>query len=275
MATATATDYLAKAGNLSGLSDTSVSRTNLGLGAVSTDAYATTAQAQAGTSTTTVISPSTLLDAKFFAGNKALPNVTFSTGVSGVGAVSQLSQNYRLITAPTTAIGYANFYAFLANSNRGGSITSGFNFSKRITFGGRFNRNVITPDASTVFRFTIGKSNTSAGGVGDLSERGIMIKQTGGNALQLLVHNGTTLTTVTSSFTPVNQQAYDMTIISDGAGNVTLYVNETSVATTAAGPTTMANINTHDIMGTVENTSVITNGAMSYQISGLFFQINV
>jgi len=237
--------------------------------------FATTAQAQAGTSTTTVVSPATLLDAKFFAGNKPLPNITFATGVSGIGAVSQLNQNYRLITAPTTLVGYANFYAFLANSNRGGSITSGFNFSKRITFGGRFNRNVVTPDASTVFRFSIGKSNTSAGGVGDLSERGIMIKQTGGNALQLLVHNGTTLTTVTSSFTPVNQQAYDMTIISDGAGNVTLYVNETSVATTAAGPTTMANINTHDIMGTVENTSVITNGAMSYQISGLFFQVNV
>jgi hypothetical protein len=219
-----------------------------------------------------VVNPATLLDAKFFQGNKLIPSITVSTTVSGVGAVSQQTQNYRLITAPTTAIGFALFNAFLANSSRGGSITAGFNFSKQITFGARLNRNVASPDANTVFRFVIGKSSSTGG---DLAERGIMIKQTGSGALQLLVHNGTTLTTVTSSFTATNQQAYDLRVISDGAGNVTLYVNDSSVATTTGGATTSANINTHQIMGVCENTAIITGTGMSYQISDLFFQQNL
>ena len=55
--------------------------------------------------------------------------------------------------------------------------------------------------------------------------------------LELQVANGTTVTNVSSSFTPTVQQVFDWEIYSDGAGNVTLYVNDSQVATTTAGPT--------------------------------------
>jgi len=42
---------------------------------------------------------------------------------------------------------------------------------------------------------------------------------------------------VTSSFTPTLKQCFDWEIYSDGAGNVTLFVNDSQVATTTAGPT--------------------------------------
>ena len=48
---------------------------------------------------------------------------------------------------------------------------------------------------------------------------------------------GTTLTDVTSTFTPSLGSNFDILIDSDGSGNVTLYVNGSSVATTSAGPT--------------------------------------
>jgi RNA 3'-terminal phosphate cyclase len=40
-----------------------------------------------------------------------------------------------------------------------------------------------------------------------------------------LVHNGTGLTSTTSSYTPSNATAYDVVVTSDGAGNCALYVN--------------------------------------------------
>jgi hypothetical protein len=55
--------------------------------------------------------------------------------------------------------------------------------------------------------------------------------------LVLQVSNGSTTTSVTSSFTPTLRQAFDWTLYSDGSGNVTLYVNDSQVATTTAGPT--------------------------------------
>ena len=59
----------------------------------------------------------------------------------------------------------------------------------------------------------------------------------GSSVLELQVSNGTTVTTVSSSFTPTLKQCFDWEIYSDGAGNVSLSVNDSQVATTTAGPT--------------------------------------
>jgi hypothetical protein len=91
--------------------------------------------------------------------------------------------------------------------------------------------------------FYYGKAE--ADGVGDLTRRGMGWKVTGGTGsrfLNLQVHNGTTLTNVASSFAVTGSVAFDWDIISDGAGNVTLYVNGSSVATSSAGPTGSQNI---------------------------------
>jgi len=305
MAVETATDYLAKADNLSGLASASTARTNLGLGtaatqttatflqtannlsdvtastartnlglgAVATDAYATTAQAQAGTSTTTVINPSTLLDAKYFQGGKSAVQFTWSTSVSGTGAsASAQNANARLNAGPTSATGYAIASAVIANNSRGTIFNSGFDFSKRVQFGLRVARNVASPDTNSVFRYSIGKS--SGTDASDLSARGLMIKVAGTGALQLLVHNGTTLTTTTSSYTPSNGVSYDVSVVSDGSGNVTLYVNGSSVATSTGGPTSAGATNANYLMFEIQNTATLSASAMNIAISDYYVQVN-
>jgi len=275
MATATATDYLSKAGNLSGLASTATSRSNLGLGAVATDAYATTAQAQAGTSTTTVINPSTLLDSKYFQGGVVMNTILWSTATSGTGAsAGQQNGNGRLNTAPTTATGYSVASAPIVSPSRGLGYTGGYDFSKRIIFGARIARNVASPDANSVWRLSIGKNQVTAT-IGDLTVRGLMIKVAGSGALQLLVHNGTALTTITSSFTPSNTSAYDVNIVSDGAGNVTLYVNGSSVATSTGGPTTSGGGSQNGLHFECENIAIISASPQNICISNTFVQVNV
>jgi hypothetical protein len=235
--------------------------------------FATTAQAQAGTSTTTVINPSTLLDAKYFAGGKSMVQIAWSTSVSGAGAGAYAqNSNARLNVAPTTATGYAIASTVIANNSRGSIYNSGFDFSKRIVMGLRVARNVASPDTNSVFRFSIGKiSGTDAS---DLSARGLMIKVSGSGALQLLVHNGSGLTSTTSSFTPVNGQAYDVIVTSDGAGNCALFVNGSSVATSTGGPTTSGTANAGYLMFEVQNTATISGSPQNICVSDYYVQVN-
>jgi hypothetical protein len=276
MATATASDYLAKADNLSGLASTSTARTNLGLGAVSTDAYATTAQAQAGTSTTTVISPSTLLDAKYFQGGKFFTGITWSTATSGTGASAGTNGiNARVATAPTTATGYAQNHGAVINNTRGGSYNAGIDWSKRVAFGGRISRNVVTPDSNSILRLSLGRFSAQVPSDIVASDKQIGIKIAGSGAIQLLVANGSTLTTTTSSYTPSNSSAYDVLIVSDNAGGVTLYVNGSSVATSTGGPTSSQGTNYATMSFEVQNSSTLTNGNMVAFISDAFAQVNL
>jgi hypothetical protein len=306
MASATATDYLAKADNLSGLASASTARTNLGLGTAATQttatflqtannlsdvtastartnlgltslataSYSTTTEAQAGTSTTTVINPSTLLDAKYFTGGKSAVQISWSTGTSGTGAsAGAQNANGRLNVAPTTAVGYAIAGANLVNTSRGLAYGAPVDFSKRVQFGLRVARNVASPDSASVWRYSIGKSVGTAS-PGDISVRGLMIKVAGSGALQLLVHNGTSLTTTTSTYTPANSTAYDVVVVSDGAGNVTLYVNGSSVATSTGGPTSSSG-GSPQLTFEVENTSIITGSPQNICISDYYLNVNV
>jgi hypothetical protein len=60
----------------------------------------------------------------------------------------------------------------------------------------------------------------------------------GSVALVMTVSTGTVLTETTSSFTPVLGQVFDWKMYSDGTGNVTLWVNDSQVATSTGGPST-------------------------------------
>jgi hypothetical protein len=128
-------------------------------------------------------------------------------------------------------------------SNRGANYPSK-NWSKKIWLSGRamIGHGTVTTadgDANTFLRIGLGGKNSFS--TGDISSaiRGITIKVPGGGAaaMVLQVSNGTAVTSVTSSFTPTPRQVFDWKLYSDGAGNVTLYVNDSQVATTTAGPT--------------------------------------
>jgi hypothetical protein len=119
---------------------------------------------------------------------------------------------------------------------------SNFDFSNQSWCSGR---SVLLGVTESVFTwgFYHGK-NGNSDGVGDLVRRGYGWKVTGGAGsrfLSLEVHNGTTLTSVTSSYAVTNGVAFDWDIQSDGLGNVTLWINQTLVASTASGPTGSVN----------------------------------
>jgi hypothetical protein len=122
------------------------------------------------------------------------------------------------------------------------TIFNYINFSKPIYCSGRAfsESNITDPNVTAAWYF--GKSE--ANGAGDLNRKGFgweIIGNATTRYLTLVVHDGTTLTKVTSSYVVIGQYVgavhFDWDVVSDGAGNVTLYVNGASVATTALGPT--------------------------------------
>ncbi len=122
------------------------------------------------------------------------------------------------------------------------SPASHLNFSNATHCSGRSLLQGIT-DAVMSWGFYHGKAE--ADGVGALTRRGYGWQATGGAGsrfLSLEVHDGTTLTSVTSSYAIVDGHAFDWDLISNGAGTVILYVNGTQVATSTAGPTGLVNL---------------------------------
>jgi hypothetical protein len=219
---------LDKAGNLSGLASASTARTNLGL------AYATDAEVLAGTSTTTVVSPSSLysIEPKWFSPAQS----GYATRVSG-GTVLQTPYGGWCNLTPTASGQYATRYIqqnqiSIASS---GTSYSNINFSKRNKIYGRMYLNGTISSALNCY-FGVGRPYNPAPGApnGDLTSRGFGIRIIGTGAVELQVHNGTTLTNVTSSFTPSNS-TFDCLIDSLGNGTVNLYINDALVATTNSG----------------------------------------
>jgi hypothetical protein len=114
----------------------------------------------------------------------------------------------------------------------------GINFSKPTWCSGRAYPNSTITDPNVTAGWYFGKAENT--GAGDLNRRGFgweVIGNATTRYLTLSVHDGTTLTKVTSSYVVTNGTIFDWDVISDGAGNVTLYVDGDSVATTALGPT--------------------------------------
>jgi hypothetical protein len=173
-------------------------------------------------------------------------------GTSGAGAaVNANSGRWKEYVSPNTGVAGHAKGVFdttstgigFAGYQRGANLTSR-NWSKKMWISGRcmighFSLTSYNGSANTFARISLG--GYAAIGAGDMvsTSRGIGWKLQGGgsSALELQVSNGTTVTTVTSSFTPTLKQCFDWEIYSDGAGNVTLYVNDSQVATTTAGPT--------------------------------------
>jgi hypothetical protein len=170
-----------------------------------------------------------------------------ATAISGSGAVtsnSGASHGAREAYLASTAVGRASFslgLPGLANAMPSWS-TANFgqiNFSNKIVMSGTttFGISGYAGNASTCIYVTLGGYTTNT--TGDMTQKGIGIKRVGGtgSAIQLIVHNGTSQTAVSTSSTPALAEAVNWTIYSDGTGNVTLYINGSQAATTSAGPT--------------------------------------
>jgi len=217
-------------------------------------AFAATSDVNAPSSTTLTTSPKNVVDMLLHAGYNLFYQGAGSSSVSGAGsAINGYGGRWKEYVSPNAGTaGYALgvydteqvSYGYTAYSRS--AAISLHDWTKKIWISGRcmLGHPTISPtydgDANTFARISLG--GYTAFGAGDMSaaQRGIGFKVAGGGAaaMQLVVTNGTTVTTVTSSFTPTLRQVFDWKIYSDGAGNVTLFINDSQVATTTAGPST-------------------------------------
>jgi hypothetical protein len=212
-------------------------------------AFATLTEARQFSNTTKVLSPSLAMWSMLSADIIYIQRSNFTT--TNVGSVQyvaagSITTETRLAASAASSSRSRPFGPSQVDQSQSATVRSNIsnfvNFSLRTFLGARSATFDITDPVLTM-AFYYGKAE--ADGVGDLTRRGMGWKVTGGTGsrfLTLQVHNGTTLTSVTSSFAVIGGQAFDWDIISDGAGNVTLYVNGSSVATTSAGPTGLHNL---------------------------------
>jgi hypothetical protein len=196
-----------------------------------------------------------------------------SSATSGTGAAifggntSGLSPRWVNIYGPNTAtVGYSMAVWDTTDSNlgmlgfgRGLSLENRY-WNKGIWASGRGvvggNNNTFNGDANTTVRVSVGGKSAVGSGALTAADPGFGWLIPGmGNAMQLQVSNGTTVTTVTSSFTPVARQVFDWKAFSDGTGNVTLWINDSVVATTTAGPSTSSSETLNFYFEMVEQTA--------------------
>jgi len=212
-------------------------------------AISTNAQAIVGTSSTTAIAPS-LIGAVISHPELRPLNYFTQTAVSGSGAVTAGSIAYgqrEMSTSAVLSAGRASWSYGIPGANANNMSRADWrvlDFSKKIWMSGKAMVYTTTAfgssypgDANTSARITLGGYNSVT--TGDMTLKGIGWKKIGGSApfFTLTVHNGTSLTEVATTIAPTDNQSIDWIIYSDGAGNVTLYINGAQAATTTAGPT--------------------------------------
>jgi hypothetical protein len=242
-------------------------------------AFATAAQAIGLSSTTLALNPQSF---NFALSNGMTQRLDFinTTAISGSAATTFLSGYREAYTTTTLSAGRAGFFL----GGQAGTTYSTFgsksdqiklNFSKKIWMSGRFGGTPISGylgDANGMMLITLGGYTSFT--TGNMTSRGIGLRKAGGvsSNIELIVHNGTTFTTVATTVTLAFKQMADYIIYSDGAGNVQLYLNGVLAASTSAGPTGL----TADFGGVyreqVEQTASATTRYAIHSFGGMLIQ---
>lgn len=206
-------------------------------------AFATNAQAVTGTSATTALSPS-LANFSSARGLSTRFEGINVTNVAGSGAVTTGYNAFReMYTSTTASVGRAGW--FCGSYGVSLSILSSradakkIDFSKKIWLYGRFSTDNtgFLGDANTMSYITLGGYTGLT--TGAMTSLGIGLSKVGSvsSFINLIVHNGTSQTNVATTNAINSKQVVDYVIYSDGAGNVTLFLDGVQAATTSAGPT--------------------------------------
>jgi hypothetical protein len=184
------------------------------------------------------------------------------TATSGAGASAVLYLTGYALTSPSAGVAgnarafHGNISGDLAGMLWGGSSNTQINFGRRVSMAFRFSQ--FPSSQHSVSRVLLGKIHGTA--VGDLTSRGIGVKYAPTAStfdFYLQVHNGTTLTNVISS-TQYAGGVADLEVVSDGAGNATLYLNGAQVASTTGAPTAQTAANA-TVFAEIESTASTAN----------------
>jgi len=227
-----------------GTNTTQIATTAFVLANAPSTSFATDAQALALTSNTVSISPLTLQRVIMHPSFRRITSMAGNSvsTTSGTGSSNYVASNWIENIGPSSG---STGSAMVTPSNVAGYDMIGrlseanIDFSKRIILCGKFGQAAASGylgDANNFWMFSLGKASAYAG---NFTGKAIGIRKFGSTAnFFLVVHNGTTLTAVDSGVSNNSFSATtDFTIISDGSGNVTLFINDSQVATTSAGPT--------------------------------------
>jgi hypothetical protein len=166
-----------------------------------------------------------------------------ATGTMGTSGIGSYTSRMTMGTAGAASGSFRTFGAsqidqsFICVSK---GYRSYIDFSRVTWCSGRFYTEDTWSDPQVSAGFYFGKAANSANG--NLARKGFGWRVNGNatpanRTVVLQVHNGTTLTNVSTTFALVSQQYFDWDVVSLGNGTVTLYINGTEVATTTDGPT--------------------------------------
>lgn len=180
---------------------------------------------------------------------------------SGTGA-STNGNAFGIAVSGATAAGYAA-RSWEANSLGGAANTVGasafqLSYAKTIAISCRICITSVANDTGSILLIAFGRATGNGDTTHTLARKGFALRWNPGSAAVLAVYNSGSESTVTTGFTPVASQAFDLLIVSTN-GTTTCYINGTQVATTGSGPTgSNANYESCPVAG-VYNTGSITN----------------
>ena len=251
--------------------------------AAAVPAFATNAETVLGSSTNTIVSPNGIMAAMMANEWRHIyPNIgQWTSATTGSGGGLELGMYHRNVRVLSGSTGSALYSTSVAGTSfngfwqANGSAANGFtmNWSKIVRIKSRVWMQNSTA-TNYVFRIKFG-NGFGSGTRGNLNFRGIGIRKTSGNAvLELCVHNGTTFTAVNSSYSVPTTGSFDYEIVSDGAGNVSLFINgsSTAAATTTGGPTGTDSTNLSGWQVEVDGTGPSTNIAFSDSLGSVYTQ---
>jgi len=252
------------------------STTNIAIGST-TGTSTTTLQGITNGVTQAVTDYSTKLATTAFVTNADMSPSVLPLYISGMTAVNTSGSSSAIANGSNFGAGSTTAGYCLRNAqipSRGGNTTGGINWTRPVALSARLGA-YFQFQTQCIFRMNIGGSTADLATPSTRSI-GVSFGASAANTLSALVlevYNGTSLASVTTSFTPTFAQQFDLLVYSDGAGNVTCYVNGTQVGTSAAGPTTAGIANQNILQLGLLNTSVPTLGS-SLAVYNLKYLVN-
>ena len=248
-------------------------RTNLGLTALATSSYATTTQAQAGTSATTAINPSVLDFWENWSNTYDFSvNNNGTANTSGTGSSVSVSQANKNLSAPTSAVGYAQYIWAMYQAVNGVVWNSGFNWSKKYCADFNLSTGGATDTTNSAGWVVIGETAAVAN-FGSPNGHSVGVKIVGLN-LYGFCHDGTTLNLSASPIKAMTANiSYTIRINTDGAGNASFYVDDALITTMTNCPTGQAGFYRNAVAIKCVNTATLSGTCVTLLMNKLKLRI--
>lgn len=204
---------------------------------------ATVAEAKAGTDTAKFINSNVLQKVVNSPSYYKFPRGLLTGSTSGTGASVASGALITNVIGTSTGAGWAQYKYYglsgidIVNATGWAVGGQSINFAKKFRITGSTNMLGALP-TNTIVRVMFGKNANDGGG--DPTQRciGWRYNQATG-FIEIIAHNGTTLSTLTTSSNPAAGSWFEWELYNDGAGNVQMFVNDTSIGTVTGGPVSL------------------------------------